>query len=432
MFLRKLILFIFVVFFCFKYVAAAPAAATCLKELDVVLDHGEISRIVERRQLMKVVRLAQDEDMGCEDERLLTDEMLVLLKSREVVESPLWPLLDALRLELQKLSFLERIEVVAEWRSLWMEKVIAHVVYVNSLKRPWDVGFKQSLAYNSNVALLDPDSISDSADYKGEDWGLGLGGELSFKPTINIEKKLGWSYENQFNVYRQIQFDKQFLDVDLVSFAHKLTWFDPFKKVDRVSLGWDYLKAYSKDPTLSRGEYGRHAFRLKVRGNAVPVKKMFFDACIQRGSFQYRWKEEYPVPEDIYTWSVAYGVTLLAGGDGETPQSLAFDVSHDRDHASQNGLRDFEASSLMVIYGRSLADFVFGWPSSCMAALSVRKKEAASADLDELQFFSTLALMTSVTPYWSTSMSVTYLDKDRLDKDIQQWILAWNNDFATF
>lgn len=431
MLLGKPTLFLFALLIFIKNGFAHGDASTCLEELAVVLNNVEISRVIERQNLMKVVRLSQDEDMGCESESLFTDEMSKLLKARDV-DAPFWLLIDALKNELEALSLQERHVVVCEWRTLWMEKVTAHAVHVNSQKRPWDVGLRQSLAYNSNVALLEPDAVLDVADYRGKDWGLGLGGELRFRPTINMEKKLGWSYENQLNLYRQMQFDKDFLDVDLVSFSQKLTWFSPYKSLERVSLGWDYLKAFSKAPDVSREEYGRHAFRLKVRSEVVPLNQLPFDACVHRGSFQYRWKEEYPVPEDIYTWSVAYGVTLLAEDANGFSHSLGVDLSHDRDHADQNGLRDFEASSFMMSYGRSLADSLFSRPSSCMAALSVRNKQAANHDLDELQLFGSVALMINIAPYWSSSMSVTLIDKNRSSKDIQQWILTWNNDFATF
>jgi hypothetical protein len=411
--------------------SAYQSSEAFLTEIDQFLTDREMSRLVPKDRVIDIAKLSQEEDMGVDAHYLITDEMLKLLKPQGVVATDFGSLVEGFQAEVDRLGEEDRAIALSEWRTLWMEKVMQHLTYVKSLKNPWRFQLTQVADYNSNAALTDPDTAP--ADFRGEDVGLSLDGGITYRPTINVEEDWGWGYTAKVNAFRQFQDDKQELDVEMLSTDHEVKWNAPIDGVRDISLGWNYIKSFSKAPGADQAEYDRHALRLKARSDIKATSFALADAYFHRGSLQHRWKEEIPTPLDLNTWVASYGVTFLRSGKDVPFQSMTADIAYENEKDDGQGLRDYNASSLRLGYTRSLGDALLDLPSTWMSSVSVRNKNASSSSADEVQLYASTAVMVSIKPFWSSSLALSYLDKDKSGSpDVEQWRVAWTNVLSTF
>ena len=416
---------------------AYQSAGAFLKDADEALTMKQLSQLVPKDRAVEVSKLAQEEDLDLKGPYLVTDDCLRLLKRRGLVDSDFGRLMEAYQAECDRLSEQERLEALAAWRNLWLDKTSAYVRYVKSLKSVWTFEASNTLDYSSNASLVDPDSTSPvlSGD---SDVGLGLDGSVKYRPTINREKDLGWGYEATLNGFTQKQASEDALEVDTFSLNNGIDFNRPFTGLRKLSLDWNYLRSYSQAPGNERMEYGRHALSLS---GFSEIKKMtgYFDGYYHTGTVQYRAKEEFPLTgalgEDFNTYVLRYGLTLLRHGENVPFQTYYAGLSYENEAADRNDKRDYSVWMANLNYSRSLSDVVTRYALSWDSGVSYRMKDASDSIgyPDEDQVMVSTALRAVWNAYASSSISVSYLNKNKENApDVDQFRIAWTNVITTF
>ena len=116
---------------------AYQSADAFLKDADEVLTMRQISHLIPKEKALDAAKLAQQEDMDLKGPYLVTDDNLRLMKRSGLVGSEFGKLMESYQAECDRLSEAERLEAIAAWRNLWLEKTSAYVRYVKSLKSVW-------------------------------------------------------------------------------------------------------------------------------------------------------------------------------------------------------------------------------------------------------------------------------------------------------
>ena len=297
--------------------------------------------------------------------------------------------------------------------------------------------------YNSNASLLDPDSVFNPTNLGRRDSSLNLNGTVRYRPTMNYEKKLGWGYVAKLNAMKQMQASVESLEFETASMNHEFNWMQPFAGVKNISLDWDYLRSYLKDPLNERMDYGRHAFTLGVTSEVKDINGRWATGYFHNGSVQYREKDQYgPISNDYDTFVLKYGMTYLKF-DGNSPfQTLSWTLSYE-DESVASGSSDYDAMGFSLAYSRGLGDIYPEHNLSMSSSLSYRLKDGSGAvnALDkENQWLASVSLNATWNAYWSSSLSLSYLNKDQdngagsapASKSVEQWRIAWTNILATF
>ena len=416
---------------------AYQSTGAFLKDADEALTMKQLSQLVPKDRAVEMSKLAQEEDLDLKGPYLVTDDCLRLMKRRGLVGSDFGKLMEAYQAECDRLSEQERLEAIAAWRNLWLDKTSAYVRYVKSLKSVWTLEASNTLDYSSNASLIDPDASSPTLS-GDPDVGLGLDGSVKYRPTINREKDLGWGYEAELNGFTQKQASEDALEVDTFSINNGVDFIRPCSGLRKLSLDWNYLRSYSQAPGKERMEYGRHALSLS---GASDIKKLdgYFGGYFHTGTVQYRAKEEFPLSgatgEDFNTYVLRYGITLLRSGEGVPFQSYSAGLSYENEAADVNGKRDYSVWMTTLNYSRSLSDFVNRYALSWDSGVSYRMKDASdfAGYPDEDQVMVNTALRAVWNAYASSSISISYLNKNKEKApDVDQFRIAWTNVITTF
>ena len=418
-----------------------------LKDADDFLSMKQMSRILDRDDAMEVAKLAQNEDMDVLGTYLVSDTMLRLMKRSGLVKTEFGRLMEEFQAECDRLGGDARLEAMAAWRSLWLNKSFAYLKYVQGLKPVWGADLVQSMDYNSNASLRDPDSPSDSSTLGRRDSSLNLNGTVRYRPTINYEKKLGWSYEAKFNATKQMQSSEESLEFETAAMNHGINWIQPVEGIKNVSFDWNYLRSYSKNPARQRMDYGRHSFALGLTSEVKSINGLWATGYFHNGSVQYREKDEFGdlsntiTANDLDTLVLRYGMTYLKA-DGTSPfQTLSWSLSYEDESVSVTNSREYDAMGLSLAYSRGLADIYPEHNLSMNSNLSYRIKDGAGigGGLDkENQWLASVSLNATWNFYWSSSLSLSYLNKDQdfsaavASKSVDQWRIAWTNVISTF
>ena len=416
---------------------AYQSADAFLKDADEVLTMRQISHLIPKEKALDAAKLAQQEDMDLKGPYLVTDDNLRLMKRSGLVGSEFGKLMESYQAECDRLSEAERLEAIAAWRNLWLEKTSAYVRYVKSLKSVWSFEFSDTLDYSSNASLIDPDASSPTLS-GDPDVGLGLDGSVKYRPTANYEKDLGWGYEATLNGFGQFQASEDALEVNTGSFNNGFDFDHPISGIRKLSFDWNYMRSYSQAPGKERMEYGRHSLSLS---GASDIKKLdgYFGGYYHSASVQYRAKEEYPLTgatgEDFNTYVLRYGVTLLRSGEGIPFQTYNAGLSYENEAADRNGNRDYRVWMMTLNYSRSLSDLVTRYALCWDSGVSYRMKNASDVVgyPDEDQVMVNTSLRAVWNAYASSSISVSYLNKNKENaSDVDQFRIAWTNVITTF
>jgi hypothetical protein len=430
-----------------------------IKDADELLTMKQMSKLLDRDDAMSVAKLAQEEDMEALGPYLVSDDMLRMMRRSGLVKTEFGLLMEEFQAECDRLTENERLEAMAAWRSLWLEKSFAYLKYIKSLKPVWGADLMQSMDYNSNVSLRDPDSPGAVNTLGMRDTGMTLNGTLRYRPTINREKKLGWSYLAKLDVLKQSQSSVEEVQYETVSLDHGFRMNQPMEGVQNVSFNWNYMRSYSKDPASERMDYGRHAFKLGLVSEIKSVDGKWATGYMHNASLQYRAKEEYPgvggfapIGNDLDTVVLNYGMTYLKAASDTPFQTLSWNLSYEQqsgeEDSSVNAGRDYDVWALMVGYSRGLSDFISEYNMNLSSSLSYRFKDGDGSGrgtvLEDQQWLASVALNATWTAYWSSSFSVSYLNKvqDKIQSlpnpqvprtnDSEQWRVAWTNILSTF
>lgn len=162
-----------------------------LKDADEFLTMKQMSRILDRGDALEVAKLAQNEDMDVLGTYLVSDTMLRLMKRSGLVKTEFGRLMEEFQAECDRLGGDARLEAMAAWRTLWLEKSFAYLKYIKSLKPVWGADLVQSMDYNSNASLRDPDDTTNNNPLGRRDSSLNISGTVRYRPTMNYEKKIG-------------------------------------------------------------------------------------------------------------------------------------------------------------------------------------------------------------------------------------------------
>jgi hypothetical protein len=410
---------------------AYQSANAFLQEADSTLTMKQLTKLIPKDRAVDAAKLAQEEDMDVAGPFLISDRNLRMMRRSGLVGTEFGKLMEAYQAECDRLPEAERAEAVAAWRGLWLDKSSAYVRYVKSLKPVWSFDFSETLDYSSNASLVDPDTTSPvlSGD---DDVGFGLDGTVKYRPTRNIEKKLGWGYEVQLNGTTQMQASEKALEVDNWALDNTFDIDSPFKGVRKISLGWNFLRSYSQAPNLERMEYERHAFKVAGSSVLMPMKG-YFSAYYHTGSVQLRLKNQFPATGgtgvDYDTLVLRYGATFLRSGDGIPFQAYSIGLSNE-DESANTGNSDYNVWMLTANYSRSLSDIVARYALNWDSGLSFRIKDAST---DEEQFMVNTGIRAVWNAHASSSLTVSYLNKNKTNaSDVDQFRVAWTNVLTTF
>lgn len=421
-----------------------------IKEADAYLSMKQMSRLLDREDAIEVARLAQEEDMDLSDNYLISDKMLRMMKRSGLMNTEFGRLMEEFQAECDRLTGEERAEAMSAWRALWLDKSFAYLKYIKSLKPVWGADLVQSLDYNSNASLRDPDDPSSSSLLGMRDVGLMVDGGLRYSPTINREKKLGWGYTAKVNAMKQVQASEDSLEFETLSMNHGGRWMSPFKHIRKISLDWNFLRSYSKNPANERSDYGRHSLRLSLVSDVQEMKGRWATGYFHSASVQRRWKDEYPdlgvgvLQNDVDTTVLNYGMTYMRMSESVPFQTLSWGLTYENQSVSATSSRSYDSWGLNLGYTRGLDDLYAKHNLNMSSSLSYRVKDvdgSLASSLDkENQLLASVALNATWSAGWSSSLSLSYLNKDKdlvaggavSSQSVDQWRVAWTNILSTF
>ena len=145
-----------------------------LEQLDKDLNKKVIGKYIPRGNTSSVISLAMEEDMDAnyQNHYLLSDEMLSLMNKDGVLGSSFATKIEAFQNFVDSLSKEEqKLEAIGAWKTLWLDKVSEHQLYLKGLKKLFTYDVTQSLNYDSNIKLeSSDDAFSGADDVGGAHW----------------------------------------------------------------------------------------------------------------------------------------------------------------------------------------------------------------------------------------------------------------------
>lgn len=422
-----------------------------LKELDKFLDHKQMAKIIPNKKALEIGHLAETEDFEVSSQYLVSDELLRLLKRRNVLNTRFGELIEKFQAECDRLETSERGEAIAKWRSLWLEKVSSYLGYTKSLKRRWSFDITETLDYDSNVKLVDPDKDQFSGR---RDTSLALNGNFKFRPFVNYKKSYAWKYHAQLIGNTKLQSSEKDLEYNSIGLKNAFSFSKLAPNLERVSFNHQYIRSYSNNPTNTRMEYGQHKINLNFQVYPLKFDDVYFSSAIHHVKLSFRQKEEFrdnkigTLGEDVDAFSISIGQSLLKIGNKLPVQSYGWNLKYESQSVSPSSDRDYSFFSLGVNYSRPIPNWLPKYGLNWRTSASVRLKDwdsvksGGNTKEDETQY----TVSTSLSAKWfsnlSSNLSLSYLRKDQdlkvltatdvASKGVDQWRIALSNTFLTF
>ncbi|MBF0198284.1 MAG: hypothetical protein HQL32_11260 [Planctomycetes bacterium] len=417
--------------------------STFLKDLDAFLTPKQIRKIVPDKEVRRIIRLAQEEDMDVQDNYLISDELLRLLRPGGVLNTEFGMLMENFQSECDRLEAEERLLAVTEWRALWLDKVSAYMGYHRTLKRLWAVDVSHSIDYDTNAHLTDPDK---DIALGRNDWGSSLSGGFTFRPFINQKKGLDWTFTSEVQGMNRMMAKSNDLEYDTLGWDNVLTYNNLSRQLQRLQFSLNTMRSFLKDPDNTRMDYGNTT--LRVKGRFLPMKLGgFFKSGSNFASLQYRMKEEYAdvpnglVSQDSDTYSITYGQSYMRLAM-KTIQTYRWSLKYENQDVDPNAARSYSYFSLGLSYAQGLPHWFPKRNLYWMNYLSLRLKDWSETSIDgdkdgELQFYLSTSLRANWTSNFYSSFNISYSNKKRdilvlADESIDQWRFVLTNSYMTF
>lgn len=420
-------------------------AEALLAELDAFLTPSNMRKLLQRKQIDVIYRMAQEEDMAWGDEYLISNQLLQLLHKRGILNTPFGALMERLQEMADELPADQKAELTGRWRSLWLDKTSEFVRHQKAQRRVWTFDYSHSFDYDSNVAL-DPTDNTKSR-YADKD-AVGLSNDIGFawRPFVNHLKswdiqllKLSYGTREQSRIKSTLS--------DSVTAATSVGYDFSDGVFQRIGWSQRFLSSYSKNPANKRHDFRQLSESLNFDLRAWKIPSAYFNRTQMRLNLGYNNKDDFRdvrVATSVSDDSDAFNATLSQNFSrlGGTYQDLGWSLRYENQSTQPTRSRDFSNFNFGVHYARSVkASWISSNPLQWRSTIDVRNKDwdnavAASAK-DEFQYQLGTSLRASWSTNWSTRLALSWMAKDQDlqgggSLDVEQFRASITNTFLTF
>lgn len=421
-----------------------------LQQLNRDLTPKAIGKYVPKQNTTSVIRLAMEEDLDADYENnyLLSDEMLSLLNKDGVLGSSFAAKIEKFQNYIDGLdSEEEKMIAIAEWKTLWLDKISERQVYLKGLKKLFTFDLTQSVNYDSNLRLESSDDAFSGAD----DTGGSLAGGINYRPFINKKKSKDWSYNMRLSGRRTYQAEENDLQYDFITFSNALTFRNIHHNIPLMKFSITETVGFQRGSTDSerRYEYNQGVINGKVQFSPFQPKSFldYFQSGIQEVNLRFRSKHEEagpgganPKEDDLYAFSASYGHMYLRHKKGQPLQTFKWDIKAETQILDTDDSRDYNYLKLSALYTRELSDltdkFDLTWINSGSLRLKDWSDPSAGGRDDEEEYFLSTGVRSVWTNYFSSSLNASYRKRNQglsgaAGRDIDQWRVVLSNTFLT-
>jgi len=421
-----------------------------LEQLNQTLQNKTMHKFIAEKQVLQILELAKDEDLNAEYKNyyLMSDSLLLLIKKNGVLDSDFSNIIDAFQLHIDNLkSDQEKLLAIANWKSLWLDKVSAYQVYLKSLKHVFTFDVTQDFNYDSNISLENSDDTFSGAG----DGGATLAAGLNYRPFINTKKSRDWSYTMRLSDRANYQMDEEDLQYNYLTWSNTLVYKNLTQKISTVSFGLSGTFGFNIGDTNPRYEYSQWVLNSNIAFLPFNASKLSFghyQSGINVASIRMRYKSEYDdlsaspvIAEDEATiFTLTYGHVLARHVKNKPAQTLGWNVSLEEQQLDNDSTRDYRFYQLSSFYQRQLNKLSDKYDLSWTLNGSIRFKDwqdsVAGTREDENEFVIGTGLNSNWTKNFSSSFDITYRKRDQsyntgTDKDIDQWRIVLSNTFIS-
>jgi hypothetical protein len=166
-----------------------------LRQASAGLDKRFFNYLFDKKDLQDVYQVCQDIDFSPSDETtLIHSELMTFLRDRYsrrnssgVYDRKVYrqiKLMKKFETNLKNLDKAEKARVIAEWRSIFLDRFVDHLRYVNGLKKEWRAMIVSQTTVDSNLNReVDPNAgVKPSGT---SDWQQLLVGNFTWMPFVN-------------------------------------------------------------------------------------------------------------------------------------------------------------------------------------------------------------------------------------------------------
>lgn len=420
---------------------AESSSLAFIEQLDNDLNKKVLSRYINKKKANATIKLAMEEDLNADykNNYLLSDEMLGLLRKKGVLGSPFAYTIEAFQNHIDSLkSEEEKIEAISIWKSLWLDKVSEHIVYLKSLKKVFTYDLTQSLNYDSNLKLENgDDSFSGASDVGG---GLGLG--VNFRPFINTEKNKDWSYRARVSASQTFQAEEDNLQYQFLNIGNSFTLKDLHSSIKSLNISLSGTLAYNAG-TDDRREFNQFILNNTLTLLPFEPNKFFdyFQSGIQQVGFRIKSKHETPdsagTPEaNLLAFTLSYSQSYVRSKKNQPVQTLKWTLKAENQTLDHDSTRDYQYLGLLLNYTRDLSDLTdmydLNWVNYGSLRLKNWNSPAVNDREDEEEFLISTGVQSVWTNYFSSTFNVSYRKRQQgvngnAGNDIDQWRVVLSN-----
>jgi len=430
-------------------VQAENSSQAFLEQLDQDLNKKVLIKYIHKNRANSTVSLAMEEDLNADYENnyLLSDKMLGLLKKKGILGSSFAYKIEAFQNHIDSLkSEEEKLEAISAWKSLWLDKVSEHLVYLKSLKKVFTYDLTQSLNYDSNIKLEnDDDSFSGASDT-----GAGLDLGVNIRPFMNKEKNNDWSYTGRISGSQTYQTDENDLQYSYLNIGNSFTYKNFHPSITSLKINLSGTLGFNNGDSNDRREFNQFSLKNTVKFLPFEPNVVFdyFQSAIQHASFRVKTKHETPdnangiSREDLLTFSLSYGQTYLRLKKDQPIQTLKWSLKAESQTLDSDSSREYQYLGLLLYYTRDLNDitdklhlsdkFDLTWINYGSLRLKNWSTPSANDRDDEEEYFLSTGIQSAWTQHFSTSLNIAYRKRQQgvrnsAGNDIDQWRVVLSN-----
>lgn len=426
----------------------AERARVLLKELETFLTPQNMGKLVPDKKVSEVYRLSENEDMEPTSAYIIGDDMLMLLRKRGILNTEFGVLIENLQNVADGLAEQERKQVLASWRSLWLEKLSNYVRFHHAQKRNWTFDHSHTVDYDSNVAL-DPEDPSRSRHANKDAAGFSYNAAFGLRPFINVPSLKSFDIETRVSGSQRLQSRIKETQSDTMGLGQVFAYNHHKGFLRKTALSYDFTRSWSQNPANSRMEFDQHAVNLSFLSIPVRLKHGPFESTSWRLSFGYRAKTDFrdasvktSKEDDSDSITATLGQNFDWMWRKDRSQSVGWQLRYEQQQTSPSTNRNYNFTDVGLNHNISFGPLGLAKRGlSLRSSFEVRAKDwdnpNTKTTADEGQITLQSALRAAWTANWSSRLSLSYMTKDQDfqgggSTKINQFRAALTNTFLTF